>query len=71
MHAMGLTTCQIGHMADIGTGLGQVGQYWQLANFFWHGAKSHRTTWGALKDSLRMLAGWQCDWQGGIVYCVV
>ena len=49
--------------ADIGTGYGQVGHFWQLANFFWHGAKSCRTTWDALQDGSLMLAGCQSDWQ--------
>ncbi len=50
-------------MGSVGTREGQVGYFWQRANYYWHLTKCCRTTGGFLQDDLEVLAGCQCGWQ--------
>ena len=46
-----------------GQGGGQMGYYWQHANYFWQLAKCCRTVVNLLQDTLTLLAHCRCWWQ--------
>ncbi len=50
-------------MESVGTEEGQVGYFWQGANYFWQFAKCCRTTGGFHQNDLGVLARYQCGWQ--------